>query len=57
MLYMRQAKKSTQLSEWGMSFYNNLLCCGVMAFAAVATGEFRSVSSGDEGWSSFYVPD
>jgi len=39
-LYMRQGKKTTKLSEWGMSFYNNLLCCGMMIGVTFGTGEF-----------------
>jgi GDP-mannose transporter len=42
-LYMRQAKKATQLSEWGMSLYNNLLCCGMMIGVTLGTGEFMEV--------------
>eukprot|EP00730_Choanoeca_flexa_P012503 TRINITY_DN4336_c0_g1_i1.p1 TRINITY_DN4336_c0_g1~~TRINITY_DN4336_c0_g1_i1.p1 ORF type:complete len:320 (+),score=61.25 TRINITY_DN4336_c0_g1_i1:140-1099(+) len=43
-LYMRQAKTTTKLSEWGMSFYNNLLCIVLMALAAVFSGELEQVA-------------
>eukprot|EP00045_Choanoeca_perplexa_P016583 m.224806 g.224806 ORF g.224806 m.224806 type:complete len:340 (-) comp17300_c0_seq2:80-1099(-) len=42
-LYMRQAKTTTKLSEWGMAFYNNLLCIGIMLVAAAASGELSAV--------------
>lgn len=45
-LYMRQAKKTTQLSEWGMSLYNNALCIGLMAVTAVLSGEISAVCEG-----------
>ncbi|EGD77216.1 hypothetical protein PTSG_08308 [Salpingoeca rosetta] len=38
-LYARYAKTTTQLSEWGMSFYNNLLCVVLMSASSVFTGE------------------
>ncbi|EDQ88935.1 uncharacterized protein MONBRDRAFT_25661 [Monosiga brevicollis MX1] len=44
-LYMRRAKQTTKLSEWGMSFYNNLLCAGLMVLSAVGSGEiFEAVN-------------
>lgn len=38
---MRRAKTTTKLSEWGMSFYNNLLCIGLMVVSALVSGEFQ----------------
>lgn len=38
-LYMRQAKKDTNLSQWGMSYYNNVIGIAVFLPAALFTGE------------------
>ena len=46
---MRQAKKTTQLSEWGMSLYNNALCFFLMVATAAATGEVSKVGGGKTG--------
>ena len=42
-LYMRRAKTTTKLSEWGMAFYNNLLCIFLMLLAAGVSGELADV--------------
>ena len=44
-LYARHAKKTTKLSEWGMSFYNNLLCAALMALSSIVTGELSAALS------------
>eukprot|EP00055_Hartaetosiga_balthica_P002896 m.139779 g.139779 ORF g.139779 m.139779 type:complete len:329 (+) comp24544_c0_seq1:176-1162(+) len=41
-LYAKHAKTSTQLSEWGMSYYNNALCVVLMCISSVLTGELHA---------------
>eukprot|EP00054_Salpingoeca_dolichothecata_P011119 m.61866 g.61866 ORF g.61866 m.61866 type:complete len:328 (-) comp19310_c0_seq2:125-1108(-) len=38
-LYMRQAKKDTKLSSWGMSYYNNLLGILIIGLGSIFSGE------------------
>eukprot|EP00043_Microstomoeca_roanoka_P024753 m.6656 g.6656 ORF g.6656 m.6656 type:complete len:314 (-) comp4887_c0_seq1:118-1059(-) len=47
-LYTRHAKTTTKLSEWGMSFYNNLLCIVLMAVSSVFTGELNEAMKYDQ---------
>ncbi|KNC79488.1 hypothetical protein SARC_08121 [Sphaeroforma arctica JP610] len=42
-LYIRQAKQNTNLDQWGMSFYNNVLTCCLTIPAAFLNGEVTGV--------------
>eukprot|EP00049_Salpingoeca_infusionum_P019846 m.363163 g.363163 ORF g.363163 m.363163 type:complete len:302 (-) comp21577_c0_seq1:202-1107(-) len=42
-LYMRHAKQTTKLSDWGMAMYNNALCVVVVGIGAIVSGEVLEV--------------
>eukprot|EP01116_Phalansterium_solitarium_P011042 TRINITY_DN26653_c0_g1_i1.p1 TRINITY_DN26653_c0_g1~~TRINITY_DN26653_c0_g1_i1.p1 ORF type:complete len:332 (+),score=100.76 TRINITY_DN26653_c0_g1_i1:139-1134(+) len=44
-LYMRQAIKYTQLSEWGMVYYNNMLSLPIMIPMVAISGELSAIGN------------